>query len=35
MRHQKNEIGGNLCPMGGVLMMEGGNLIFVKLNDTG
>lgn len=34
MRLQKNEIGGNLHPMGGVLMMEKGNLIFVKLNNA-
>lgn len=31
---QKNGIGGNLCPVGGVLMMEKGNLIFVKLNNA-
>lgn len=34
MRLQKNEIGGNLHPVGGVLMMEKGNLIFVKLNNA-
>lgn len=34
MRLQKNEIGGNLHPMGEVLMMEKGNLIFVKLNNA-
>lgn len=34
MRLQKNGIGGNLHPMGGVLMMEKGNLIFVKLNNA-
>lgn len=34
MRHQKNEIGGNSRPMGRALMMEKGNLIFAKLNNT-
>lgn len=34
MRLQKNETGGNLHPMGGVLMMERGNSIFVKLNNA-
>lgn len=34
MRLQKNGIGGNLHPMGGVVVVEKGNLIFVKLNNT-
>lgn len=34
MRLQKNETGGNLHPVGGVLMMERGNSIFVKLNNA-